>query len=226
MNDAPTDAGTRMRELLDPRRTALLIIDVQVDFGAREGLYGRVGCDLSRVDAAVDRMIALRQAARAAGVHTIFVRLETGPESDSPAAQLRRERLGMGGAARPCVTGSPGAEYYRLRPQAGDGVVVKCRYSSFTNTSLEFQLRARPGIDTLVVCGLTTECCVETAARDAFVRDYHIFLPRDACASYRTDMHDVSVDVMAQFFAIVTTTADITRGWNAHASAANAPAAS
>ena len=217
MNDTATIAtsGARLCDALSQRRTALMIIDVQNDFGARDGLYGRVGCDLSRVDAAVARMVELHAAARQASVFTVFVRLETAAGTDSPAAQERRLRMGLGGSARPCVAGSPGAAYYRVRPADGDAEVSKCRYSSFVNTNLEFVLRARPGIDTLVVCGLTTECCVETAVRDAFVRDYHVFVPRDAAASYRTDMHNVSLDVMAQFFAIVTSTADIVRCWTA-----------
>ena len=57
-----------------------------------------------------------------------------------------------------------------IGPKPGDVEMGKHRYSSFTNTNLEFLLRARPGIDTLVICGLTTECCVETAVRDAFKR--------------------------------------------------------
>lgn len=202
-------------EFIAPSRTALLIIDVQVDFGAPDGLYGKVGCDLSRVEAAIDRMAVLQDAAKRTGVLTVFVRLETGPETDSLAARERRIRSGTNSGPRPCAGGTRGAQYYRLAPRPGDAEIVKHRYSSFTNTGLEFVLKARPGLDTLVVCGLTTECCVETAVRDAFVRDYHVYLPRDASASYRTDMHNVSVDVMAQFFATVTTTADILRCWNA-----------
>ncbi len=217
MNDTATltRTGTKLCDIIAPARTALVIIDVQVDFGARDGLYGKIGCDLSRVEPAIDRMIELQEAARQAGVFTVFVRLVTGPSTDSPAAEERRRRSGTNSGARPCVDDTPGADYYRVAPQSGDVEVVKCRYSTFVNTNMEFVLKARPGIDTLVVCGLTTECCVETAVRDAYVRDYHVFLPRDASASYRTDMHDVSVDIMGQFFATVTTTADVTKCWKA-----------
>ncbi|HEX9523785.1 MAG TPA: cysteine hydrolase [Reyranella sp.] len=202
-----------LAEMIDPKRTALVIIDVQVDFGAPDGLYGKVGCDLSRVEPAIDHMIELHDAARRAGVFTVFVRLETGPATDSMPAQERRLRNGTNNGGRPCLAGTPGAEYYRVKPRAGDAEVVKHRYSTFTNTTMEFVLRARPGLDTLVVCGLTTECCVDTAVRDAFVRDYHLFLPRDASASYRSDMHDTTFDIFAQYFAVVTTTADVTKAW-------------
>jgi nicotinamidase-related amidase len=202
-------------EQLHPHRTALLIIDVQVDFGSRDGLYGRAGLDLSRVDPAVDRIIELHDAARRTGVFTVFVRLETGPETDSPAASERRQRIGMASVGRPCAAGMPGAAYYRVAPQAGDAQVIKHRYSSFVNTNMEFVLKARPGLDTLVICGLTTECCVDTAVRDAFVRDYHVFMPIDACASYRQDMHEVCGDVFKQYFAILTPTNAIVQAWDA-----------
>jgi biuret amidohydrolase len=202
-----------LAEMIDPKRTALVVIDVQADFGSPDGLYGRVGCDLSRVEPAIDRMMDLHDAATCAGVLTIFVRLETGPETDSLRAQERRVRNGTNTGGRPCVAGTPGADYYRVAPRAGDQEVVKHRYSTFTNTSMEFVLKARPSIDTLVICGLTTECCVDTAVRDAFVRDYHLFLPRDASASYRVDMHDTTFDIFAQYFATITTTADVTQAW-------------
>jgi nicotinamidase-related amidase len=200
---------------IHPRRTALCVIDVQVDFGSRDGLYGRAGLDLSRVDPAVDRILELHEAARRAGIFTVFVRLETGPDTDSLAAAERRDRMGMAANARPCAAGTPGADYYRVAPRAGDAEIVKHRYSSFVNTNMEFVLKARHGIDTLVICGLTTECCVDTAVRDAFVRDYHVFLPLDACASYRRDMHDVCGDVFKQYFAIVAPAQAIVQAWNA-----------
>lgn len=204
-------------EMVNPKRTALMVVDVQVDFGSKQGIYGRAGLDLSRVDAAVDRMIELQEAAHRAGVFTVFVRLETGPDTDSLPAGERRVRTGTAFGGRPCAAGLPGADYYRVAPRPGDAQVVKHRYSSFTNTNMDFVLKARPGLDTLVICGLTTECCVDTAVRDAFVRDYHIFVPLDACASYREDMHRVSGDIFARYFAIVTEAQAIAGAWSAAA---------
>jgi nicotinamidase-related amidase len=204
-------------DMIHPRRAALLIIDVQVDFGAKHGLYGKAGLDLSRVDPAVDRILELQEAARRAGVFTAFVRLETAPDTDSLAADERRQRNGTASGGRPCAAGTGGADYYRVAPRPGDVEVVKHRYSSFINTSMEFVLKARPGLDTLVICGLTTECCVDTAVRDAFVRDYHVIMPLDACASYREDMHKVCGDIFTQYFAIVTPANSISEAWNAAA---------
>jgi len=204
-------------EMVHPQRTALLIIDVQVDFGSAQGLYGRAGLDLSRVDTAVDRMLELQEAAHRAGVFTVFVRLETGPDTDSLAAGERRKRNGTANGGRPCAAGTTGADYYRVIPRPSDAQMIKHRYSSFTNTNMDFILKARPGLDTLVICGLTTECCVDTAVRDAFVRDYHIFIPLDACASYREDMHRVCGDIFAQYFAIMSPSKAIADAWQSAA---------
>jgi nicotinamidase-related amidase len=214
---SPVPDSPALLETLHPRRTALMIVDVQVDFGSSQGLYGRAGLDLSRVDAAVDRMIELHEAAHRAGVFTVFVRLETGPQTDSLAAGERRKRNGTASGSRPCAAGTAGASYYRVAPRPGDAEVIKHRYSSFTNTSMDFILKSRPGLDTLVICGLTTECCVDTAVRDAFVRDYHVFLPLDACASYREDMHKVCGDIFAQYFAIMSPAAAIVAAWSSAA---------
>jgi nicotinamidase-related amidase len=215
MDAAPTLSSIvrPLPELLAPARTALVVIDVQNDFAAAEGAMGRVGADLSAVDAAVDRIAALVAAARAKGVPVIFVRLQTSAETDSPAATERRARQGLADGIRPCRKGTWGEAYYRIAPQPGDVEIFKNRFSSFVNTPLDFVLRSRPGLDTLIACGLTTECCVETTVRDAFVRDYHIFVPHDAAAAYSRDLHDVSLKVLAIYFASIVSTEQILSCW-------------
>lgn len=203
----------QLAELLEPQRTALLVIDVQNDFGSPEGVSARAGFDLSSVDKAVDNVSALLDAARRQGILVVLVKLLTTSESDSPTANERRARLGTEGNERPCRDGTWGAEYYRIAAQPGDIEVGKARYSSFVNTPLDFYLKSRPDLDTLVVCGLTTECCVETTVRDAFVRDYHVFVPHDGTAAYSRDLHDVSLKVLGIYFASIVSTEQILSCW-------------
>jgi biuret amidohydrolase len=206
-----------LAELIAPARTALIVIDVQRDFAAPDGVMGLLGVDLSAVDPAVDNMRALCDVARRAGTLVIFVRSSTGEETDSRAAVEWRARRGFGPSARPCRENTPGCDYYRIAPQHGDIEIVKYRYSSFVGTRLDLVLKARPTIDTLVPIGLTTECCVETTARDAFARDYHVFLAHDACAAYRPDWHTVSLSVLSQYFATITATEQILQAWDSAA---------
>ncbi|MDB5817194.1 MAG: isochorismatase [Rhizobacter sp.] len=200
--------------MLVPQHTALLVVDVQNDFGDKAGVMGGFGLDLSSVDAAVDRMQALLDAAHQAGVTVFLVRLQTTASRDSQAANLRRARMGrtVSESGRVCREGRWGAEFYRIEPKAGDIEVSKWRYSAFGGTGLELQLRSR-GIDTLLVCGLTTECCVETTARDAFALDYHVFVPSDACTAYDPQMHRYSLQSMATNFAIIVDTATVVSAW-------------
>jgi len=91
-------------------------------------------------------------------------------------------------------------------------VVKKVRYSGFLGTDLDARLRAL-GVDTLVVAGLTTECCVDSTVRDAFDLDYHVFVAADACAAYEADLHLASLKIMALNSAILTDTARIAEAW-------------
>ena len=203
-----------LAQMLPPASTALLVIDVQNDFGHPEGVMGKAGVDLSRVDAAVAATGRLIDAAHAAGAPVIFISLETTAALDSRPAAIRRARLGMAYEEdkRVCRKGQWGAQWYGVSPGADDIRVAKCRYSSFQDTELDLQLKAL-GVDTLLICGLTTECCVETAVRDAFHRDYNVFLVEDACASYDTDLHAVAIRTMAIFHALIVETAAVTEAW-------------
>jgi len=188
-----------------PGRTALLIVDMQVDFAAPEGVIGRMGVDLSTVGPALAGAERLAEAARAAAVPVIFVGLSTTPGTDSPMWRQRMARRGGDPDVESdlCRAGRVGSDFYGPKPVAGELVLEKTRYSAFAGTGLGDRLRAR-GIDTLILCGLTTECCVDCTARDAFHQDFHVFVPADACAAYEADVHEAALKVMGLNFAILT----------------------
>jgi len=68
-------------------------------------------------------------------------------------------------------------------------------------------------VDTLVVCGLTTECCVDCTVRDAFQLDYQVFIPADACAAYEPDLHAGALKALALNCAIVVEAHDVIAAW-------------
>jgi ureidoacrylate peracid hydrolase len=152
-------AGGRLADWIAPHRTALLIVDMQADFGAPDGSVGRSGADMSAVTAALAGAERLAEGARAAGAPVIFVALQTSPEQDSRAWAERLRRIGGEPALELdlCRAGTPGAAFVGPKPEAGELVVPKLRYSGFFRTSLDAELRGR-GVDTLVACGLTTDC--------------------------------------------------------------------
>jgi nicotinamidase-related amidase len=195
-----------------PQRTALLIVDMQVDFASPEGVLGRAGVDLTTVPAALAAAERLAGAARAAGTPVIFVGLQTRAETDSPAWNERLRRLGQDPGASICRQGEPGADFVGPLPEPGDRVIAKTRYSAFFDTDLHATLTAMK-VDTLVVCGLTTECCVDCTARDAFHLDYQVFIPADACAAYDPDLHAAALKALSLNCAIVVETNEVIAAW-------------
>jgi nicotinamidase-related amidase len=211
-----------LADWITPGRTALVVIDMQIDFASPEGAVAKSGADLSAVPAALDAAQLLAEGARAAGVTVIFLGLQTDPASDSPAWRewVRRRggdadvELGL------CRAGSHGAMFTGPTPHPGETVVAKTRYSGFFGTDLDGRLKSA-GADTLVICGLTTECCVESTARDAFHLDYHVFVVADACATYDASVHAAALRAMERNFAILAASEEVVSAWR---SGSNAPA--
>jgi nicotinamidase-related amidase len=197
-----------------PSRTAVLVIDIQVDFASPEGALGAF-VDMAAVQPAVTAAERLVEAARGAGVAVVFVGLFTAPETDSPSWKERMRRRGGNpdDESALCRDGDVGSDFYGPRPLPGEAVVKKARYSGFVGTDLDARLKTL-GVDTLVVAGLTTECCVDSTVRDAFSLDYHVFVAADACAAYEADLHAASLKVMELNSAILTDTAAIAAAWS------------
>lgn len=196
-----------------PSRTAVLVVDMQVDFASPDGVLGAF-IDMGVVKPALAAAEKLVADARVAGAPVVFVGLWTTPETDSAAwnERLRRRGGNPDVDAALCRAGQAGSEFYGPQPAPGEPVVRKTRYSAFVGTDLDQRLRDM-GVDTLVVAGLTTECCVDSTVRDAFDLDYHVFVAADACAAYEADMHAASLKVMELNSAILTDTAAIADAW-------------
>lgn len=186
-----------------PGRTAVLVVDMQVDFASPHGAMKRAGADMGSVPAALAAAEAVVDTARRMGVLVAFVGLSANPGTDSPVWRERARRLGQDASAHDdlCRAGTAGEMFVGPTPSPHDLVVRKTRYSAFTGTTLERDLR-RAGIDSLLICGLTTECCVAATAMDAFERDFHVFIVEDACAAYEADLHAAALKALSLSCAI------------------------
>lgn len=208
----PHVAAADLPPMLDPARTALVVVDVQVDFAAPFGLLGRVGADLSEVAPAMARIDTLIAAARARGVAIAFMRVVTRPETDSVALKTLMARKGMPGGEAICRADDGGADYYGVAPQPGDIEVEKLLFDSFHGTDFDDQLRAR-GIETLVMTGFSTDCCVDQTARAAFHRGYHVFIVSDATGAYDDGLHGNALDILYKNCALLTRAGDVAAAW-------------
>jgi nicotinamidase-related amidase len=210
---------TELDELVDPRHTALLLIDMQHDFVDPEGLFGSMGLDLSMYDATRPRLATLLAAARERGVLVVHVQNTALPNrrSDSPAQirfNLRMHEVARreGSPLRYTVPGTPGHEFVpELAPLPDEVVVRKYRSSGFWGTNLELVLRSN-GIKTVVVGGCTTEGCVESTARDALFTDHYVVIAEDCVGSDDKAQHEASMFLMRHRFDLAGS-AEVAAAW-------------
>jgi biuret amidohydrolase len=184
---------------VDIDNAALLIIDMQRDFLEAGGFGEALGNDVSRLQAAVAPCKAILGAARGLGMLVIHTREGHRPDlSDAPPHKVERgdpeNRIGARGPmGRILVRGEPGHDIVpELYPLSGEPVIDKPGKGAFYQTDLELMLRNR-GIDTLFVCGVTTEVCVNTTVREANDRGYRCIVLSDCCASYFPEFHQAGL---------------------------------
>lgn len=198
------------RERVDPATTRLLVVDVQNDFLADEGWFGKHGQDLTLMRQAVDNVQRFIPIARAAGVKPIFVRAIY-DEKWLSKPMLERHQL-VGFDSHHCQEGTWGADFYVVRPEPDDDVITKHRYSAFIGTDMDPLLRAQ-GVENLIIVGVTTNVCVESTARDGYMHDYHIVVVEDCTASYSEEPHLATLANIRRAFGRVATTEEIIAAW-------------
>lgn len=185
---------------------AVLVVDVQNDFCSPDGTMAARGLDVASVPAAVASIGRLVDAARSVGTPVVHVRTAHDEHVDSAAWDERYSLpAGTPPPARNCRTCTWGAEPFVVTAAPGELVHVKHRYSGFTSPGLDRALRDR-GVETLLICGVATEICVETTLRDAVERDFRVVLVADACASYDQAAHESAVARIARHWGRADTT--------------------
>lgn len=157
-----------------PQKTALINVDMQNCFVADSPISAPDGL---AVLARINLLAKVCRLSRILVIHTAFV--------------LRPDGLNIGVLADtspPAKEGilNQGSESAALHPRLliedEDVVLEKPRFGAFHGTDLELILRSR-GIDTIIISGIATNVCCETTAREAMVRDFHVFFLRDGTAA-------------------------------------------
>src|SRR6516164_2468587 len=180
-------------------RSALIIIDMQRDFLEPGGFGAALGNDVSRLKRAVGPCKDVLAAARKAGLLVIHTREGHRPDlADAPPLKVNRGdpamRIGAPGPmGRILVRGEPGHDIIpELYPAAHEPVIDKPGKGAFYQTDLELMLKNR-NIETLLVCGVTTEVCVNTTVREANDRGFRCIVLSDCCASYFPEFHQAGL---------------------------------
>jgi len=188
--------------------TALVVVDLQNAFCRAEGSFVRRGYTIAGLDAILDACRALVAHAAGAGWPVVYTRLAYQPDYRDAGLLVAKNPAirELGGY----VEGSFDAGLVDgFGPAApADLVVRKTRYDPFCGTALEAALRER-GVSDLVVCGVTTNVCVESTVRHAHELDFPVRLVEDAVASYDPALHRASLETMGRHFARRVSLADV-----------------
>lgn len=166
--------------MIDPRKAAVVIIDMQYGFIDEASALCIPGAA-----ATVPACARVLDQARACGMTVVHAVREYAPDgSDVEAARHASWKAGGKPVSRACVKVDTLDEPEALAPKPGDRVIVKPRFSAFFNTNLDNMLR-RLGVDTVVVIGTTTPNCIRTTCYDALSLEYNVAVVED-CTSSRT----------------------------------------
>jgi ureidoacrylate peracid hydrolase len=191
---------------IDPRVTALLVIDMQNGFCHPESRMEKSGVGVANQRAIVPKVLELVDFAHQRGLPVLWSQQVHFPED----VTRRRRRIPSHQSKQrwtPCLRGTWEVDFIdEVKPHIGEGdfIVEKHRASMFFETTLDTKLRML-GIEQLIVSGTTTAFCVETTIRDAYYRDYDVIAVRDAIADPRPRFHEDTMAKVETFFGYVTT---------------------
>lgn len=204
MSSATTTPG-RLWPNPDPKKTALLVIDMQNDFLSDEGWYARKGIDISHMQKIIPHLKKLIAVMRRLNVPIIYTRHMFRDVKDGGILVSVRPILKDGGLR----CGTWGVEIIdELKPRPEDWIVQKSRLSAFFSTNLDLILRGLK-VDTVILTGILTNQCVESTSREASFRDYKVIVISDCVGTIHLDLHEPSLKATRVGWGDVTTSDEI-----------------
>lgn len=207
-----TPVYSTVEEILDPSRTALLLVDMQNDMCHPDGWFSRQGRDGAAIRSTVPALARLLDGARRSGALPVFIEQTTLPDnrSDPPGWLYFKTRDGRERTDY-TLEGSWGqAVLDELRPAPGEIVVKKHRPSAFHATSLDLILRAR-GVESVLVGGCVTQGCVLATTLGASFSGYYTVVCADGVQSHNRRQHEVAMEFLGSRYDFVTHTQALAR---------------
>lgn len=171
-----------MVDKLNPRHTALIIVDMQNDFCSESGLMAKKGKDVSGMGRLTQDIQSLVEACNDKGIPTFYTQQIY---DRTKLNDLQNEQYDLDGKLVTCDIAGDGYKFYGFNPPT-DRIYPKYNYNVFSNTRLVDDLSAAD-IKTLVITGVSTQICVETAIRSGFDLGYKIVVPSDLVATTSKD---------------------------------------
>ena len=225
---------------IDAAKTAVIVVDMQNDFGSEGGMFQRAGIDISMIQAAVAPTAKVLTSARKEGIKVIYLKMAFKPDlSDAGSSDsvnlVRHLKFMKVGTKVKSPNGADSRILIRhtwntdilseLTPKAEDTVLYKNRFSGFYQTELDSILK-RMGVKYLIFTGCTTSTCVESTIRDAMFRDYLPVLLADCTGEpigygLPRSNHEASLLLIQTLFGWVSNSNDFIKGLEARPAAAN-----
>jgi len=198
---------------LDPKTSALLVIDLQNAFIHDKGTLGISGVDTQRLSAIVPVLADLIPRCQAAGIPVIW----TVQEHFAVDASRAHKKLAGHTSRRKQVSALAGTWdeeiVEELKPLAAVNpayVIRKHRFGAFYETRLEMMLKML-GTRTLFVAGTTANACVETSIREAYLRDYDVVALDDCISGVNAEWEETAKKVWKQYFCEISDAAEMRR---------------
>jgi len=199
-----------LKDKINSKHTALLVIDIQKDFAAPDGLLAKRGRDISMVEPMIEKLQKIIATARKADVLTLYTQQIY---DRSKLNDLQKEQYDLDGKLITCDIATGGYKFYKINPPP-EFVFQKCNYNIFSNPALEETLQ-KHNIKTLIITGMDTAWCVETAIRNGFDLGYKIVVPEDLVVGNgrHADLHARTLELVHKTFGVVTNSEEIDKIW-------------
>lgn len=203
----------KLKNLIDPKKTALLVIDIQNDYCSEKGKIAKLRkLDINPVKKNIPKLIEFTETAKNFNLPIIFTRM-----IEDPKYMKQNAKIKIKSSKVPISLCSPktwGFEYYKIRPKKGDIKIIKKSYDAFSNPKLENFLKKRK-IKNLIITGVYTAVCVDTTLRTGFTKGYNIIVPKDLVSMVKEKLyqHNAAIDVWSTIFAHVANSKDIVKIW-------------
>ena len=201
-----------LEEVVHPRQTALVVVDMQNDFVHGRGKSTpKKGEPLNPVQKTVPALRAFVALCRKAGSPVFWIVTHHEKDIDLPAYKALMVRRG---ALPVCMEGTRGAKLIReLEPDKEERLFIKHGYDGFTGTDLDICLKNR-GITTLIMSGVATGTCVAATLIRGFHLGYYVVICPDLTANISPGSKDVFLENFAKHYALVASSKEVTKIWN------------
>jgi ureidoacrylate peracid hydrolase len=193
-----------MKVEINPKETAVIIIDMQKDFMKRLG-------EVVKENKVIENINEIVNAAKKVDIPVFFVRTVRRKDgADSIPAVTDTSLNTPPGQKRPpvLVEGTPGSEIIDdLKVKPEDYIITKRRGNAFYNTDLELLLRSR-GVRTVIIAGLITNACIDATTKGARERDFNVIIPIDTTATMSKEIQDFYIKNVFPRAAVTMTSAE------------------